>query len=193
MSKPKQTSFFKSQGIHQFCHGGILRNKRKGRGRRPLSTKESLHCVFKINSSKLKLRGLRAHQSFQLIHQILWQYAGHFYIKVEQVSVQNNHIHLLIRTSRRSQFHYFFRVFAGQIAQRFESKGWLVTDTLTKPQKGTRLWSYRPFSRVVRGWKAYQTVRDYIQLNEKEATGEIRYKKSRLKGLSAGEWEILWA
>jgi hypothetical protein len=46
---------------------------------------------------------------------------------------------------------------------------------------------------VVRGWKAYQTVRDYIQLNEKEATGEIRYKKNRLRGLSAGEWEILWA
>jgi hypothetical protein len=84
-------------------------------------------------------------------------------------------------------------VFAGQIAQRFESKGWLVTDTPTRPQKGTRLWIYRPFSRVVRGWKAYQTVRDYIQLNEKEATGEIRYKKNRLRGLSAGEWEILWA
>jgi hypothetical protein len=46
---------------------------------------------------------------------------------------------------------------------------------------------------VVKGWKAYQIVRNYIQLNEKEALGEIAYKKDRLRGLSMSEWNILWS
>jgi hypothetical protein len=50
----------------------------------------------------------------------------------------------------------------------------------------------RPFSRVIKGWKAYRIVKDYIQLNIKEALGEIRYNKRRLKGLSTSEWDILW-
>jgi hypothetical protein len=55
-----------------------------------------------------------------------------------------------------------------------------------------KLWKYRPFTRVVRGYKAYKIVRDYIQLNEKEATGEVRYSKQRLRGLLADELSRLW-
>jgi hypothetical protein len=45
----------------------------------------------------------------------------------------------------------------------------------------------------VRGYKAYNIVRDYIQLNEKEATGEIRYSKLRLRGLLPDELSRLWS
>jgi hypothetical protein len=55
------------------------------------------------------------------------------------------------------------------------------------------LWKYRPFTRVVRGYKAYNIVRDYIQLNEKEATGEIRYSKQRLRGLREEDLSRLWS
>ncbi len=61
-----------------------------------------------------------------------------------------------------------------------------VTGTLQK------LWKYRPFTRVIRGWKAYKTVRNYVQLNEQEILGNIPYRKQRLRGLSSNEWEILW-
>jgi REP element-mobilizing transposase RayT len=117
-----------------------------------------------------------------------------FFVHVEQISIQGDHIHILIRTHRRSQFHYFFRVVAGQIAQVFEKEGLLMmTDTPGRPRTKRSLWMYRPFSRVVRGWRAYWIVRDYIQLNEKEALGVIPYRKERLKGLSIGEWNLLWA
>jgi hypothetical protein len=56
-----------------------------------------------------------------------------------------------------------------------------------------KLWKYRPFTRVVRGFRAYKIVRDYIQLNEKEATGEIRYSKQRLRGLLSDELSRLWS
>ena len=180
-----------------------MRKTRRGRGRRPLSCKEPLHTVFKINKQALRYRSLRSPQTFLLIQKIVTKYALHFFVKVEQISIQHDHIHILIRTSRRSLFHHFFRVVAGQMAQRFEKEGLLngrVTDT---PKTGLRralcsmkhkiqLWKHRPFSRVVRGYKAYKVVRNYIQLNEKEVLGAIKYQPQRLKGLSMGDWKILW-
>jgi putative transposase len=211
-----QLSFQKSNWRHRYSHGGTLRKQRAGRGARPLSTRDPLHLVFKANKATIK-GGFRSSQRFALVHHLVQKYKFKFYVKVEQISIQNDHLHLLIRTSRRSNFQSFFRVVAGQIAQRFEKEGLLnvVTDTPaglagnTGTAKGTRtgtgtgarigtgrilrkLWVHRPFSRVVKGWKAYQVVRDYIQLNEKEALGEISYKPNRLKGLSSSEWQILW-
>ena len=143
-----------------------------------------------------------------MILEIIEKYAKHFAVKIEQRSVQKDHIHLLIRTSRRKHYHHFFKVVAGQIAQRFEKEGLLsgaqaVEKSIVKPAlranvnlkvTGTpRFWKYRPFSRVVRGWKSYTNARDYIQLNEQEALGVIKYQKKRLSGLSSADWRILWA
>ncbi|OFZ30421.1 MAG: hypothetical protein A2622_08415 [Bdellovibrionales bacterium RIFCSPHIGHO2_01_FULL_40_29] len=167
---------------HQFQSGGLLRNTRRGRRMRSLSTKEPLHLVFKVNRQTLK-RGLRSPRNFALITTIITRYAKHFSIRLEQVSIQNDHLHCLIRASHRHLFQNFFRVVAGQIAQRIE----MVTDT----PNSKKLWKYRPFSRVVRGYNALKIVRDYIQLNELEALGVIKYNKKRLCGLSTSEWEIL--
>jgi REP element-mobilizing transposase RayT len=184
-----------------------------------------------------------------LIQQIVRQFSKKFFVKVEQISIQGDHCHLLIRAPRRAKFHAFFRVTAGQIAQRFQHEGLLkpnVTDTppdlrtgtslgkhtdlrdgakthqrsgrneggdfskgarvqrreghsksadlrKSRQPKGTALWKYRPFSRVVRGWRPYKIVRDYIRLNELEAQGRIPYRAHRLKGMSSSDWEILWA
>ncbi len=218
----QQNFFGKTQWQHRFSYGGTLRQCRAGRGARPLSSREPLHLVLKARKEKIR-PGFRTYKRFALIHFILRKYAAHFFVKIEQVSIQGDHIHLLIRTTRRSNFQNFFRVFAGQIAQRFEKKGLLTITKQPLPQpavdrvhanvtgtpkvnvsQGTSqsreisrapclngLWRHRPFSRVVRG-RAYKIVRDYIQLNEKEALGQIPYRKERLKGLSNSEWQILW-
>lgn len=204
-------SFAKTKSAHRFCHGGVLRKQRAGRGQRPLSSKESLHLVLKVRREKLRSESLRTPANFQLIHEIIRRYSQKFFVQIEQISIQGDHLHVLIRTKRRSHFHHFFRVTAGQIAQRFQNEGRLknqVTGTSSTAAKaaanrkyassqtkvkGTKLWKYRPYSRFVRGRKAYQTVRNYIQLNEQEAKGKIKYNKDRLKGLSNSEWEILWS
>ena len=121
-----------------------------------------------------------------------------FFVRVEQVSIQGNHIHILIRATRRSRYHHFFRVVSGQIAQVFEKEGLLcvekkMTDTPKIDVNKKGLWMYRPFSRVVKGRRGYRIVRDYIQLNEKEALGVIPYRKERLRGLSMSEWQLLWS
>jgi putative transposase len=153
----KQTTFESTNWKHRYSHGGRLRQVRAGRGARPLSSKESLHVVLKAHREVIG-NGLRSHQRFALIQKVLKKYTVRFYIRLEQVSIQGDHIHLLIRTSRRSQFQYFFRVLSGQIAQRFENEGLLtVTDTPPGDARTTKkLWKYRPFSRIVKGWRAFQ-------------------------------------
>lgn len=210
-----QQSLFKTQWKHAFDHGGILRAKKLGRGYRPLSSREPLHLVLKARRSLLKYKSLRAPSNAHRIHKIIKRYSLRFYVKVEQVSIQGDHIHLLVRASHRPYFHAFFRVVSGQIAQQLERVGLLerrsMTDTPGHPSllsqnnvsrkieeftqgqlQGTELWKYRPFSRVVRGYRAYRVVREYIQLNELEARGRIAYRKQRLRGVSSGEWALFW-
>ena len=200
---PKQLSFIKDSNTHRFASGGTLRKSRRGRKQRPLSCKETLHVVFKADSSRLRSKSFRRNKEFILIHKIIKHYAQRFHVKIDQLTIQHDHIHCLIRTSKRSFFHYFFRVTAGQIAQRFEQEGLLTLKVLQnkKPVTGTpneapkqlgSLWKYRPFSRVVRSFAALKIVRDYLQLNEQEARGLISYNKLRLKGLSEYQWKILW-
>ncbi len=177
-------------------HGGLLRKKRKGRTSRPLSKKEPLHLVFKAHRHLIRECSFRGTRSFRLIQILVRRYAVRFQIRVDQISVQGDHLHLLVRCSHRFFFQAFFRVLAGQIAQRFQKEGLLrfVTDTsATTTKSKLKLWMYRPFSRIVRGFRAYRIVRDYIQLNEQEARGVIRYNARRLAGLSAGEWSLLWS
>jgi len=87
--------------------------------------------------------------------------------------VFSDHCHLLVRLPRRAQGQHFFRVVAGQIAQEFGKQGMLKSVTGTpkaskKPQVSSpKLWLFRPFTRVVKGFRGYLIVRDYIQLNKK--------------------------
>lgn len=182
---PARQDFWNSQWIHRQCHGGDLRRRRSGRGARPLSTRDPLHLVFKANREVFP-QGFRAPVTYTLVLRVVRRYARRFAVKVEQISIQGNHLHLLVRTGRRSQYQYFFRVVAGQIAQR-------VTGTFKRSFVGkVKFWRHRPFTRIVTGWRACQRVRNYIQLNEKEARGEIPYSKLRWKGLTPEQIAILW-
>ena len=87
---------------------------------------KELDLVFKINSEKLRHRSLRSNRGLPLVLAILKKYSVKFAIKIEQVSIQNDHLHALVRTSRRSHYVNFFRVVAGQIAQQFEKQGLLT-------------------------------------------------------------------
>ncbi|MCM2352060.1 MAG: transposase [Pseudobdellovibrio sp.] len=184
-----QLHFIKTHWQFRYNHGGVLRNKRRGRKARPLSTKAPVHLVFKTESKSLR-RGLRSPLGFYLINRIIKQYARRFFVKVEQISINHDHLHLLVRFSKRSFGQYFLRVVAGQIAQQFKNNGFLKAKYVTDTPK---LWKYRPFTRVIQGWKPYLIVRNYIQLNLKEASGAIKYKPLRLRGLSSSEWDALWA
>lgn len=183
-SRPNLQLKFNERRQYRDQHGGSLRQKSWGRGARPLSTRHSLHVVFKLERGVVP-RGLRHPKSFLCVSQVVAQYARRFGVGVAQMSVQRDHIHILVRARRRYGFQHFFRVVAGQIAQR-------MTDTPDGARGGRKFWKVRPFTRVVRGWRAERTVRDYIQLNECEVTGRIPYQKARLRGLTLEQRAGLW-
>ncbi|WP_413558788.1 transposase [Bdellovibrio sp. HCB209] len=167
----------------RYCHGGTLRKSRKGRGARPLSSKDPIHLVFKINKAAVS-KGLRSPRTFSLLNVLLRKYSRKFFVSIEQCSIQVDHIHILIRGGRRSAIQSFLRVLAGQFAQ-------CLTDTFTTKHEGEKVWKHRPFTRVIKGFKPYRIVRDYIQLNEKEALG-MPYSKTRLRGMSVEQLRELW-
>ncbi|QLY24286.1 transposase [Bdellovibrio sp. KM01] len=185
MKRAKQQAFsgLNTHWKHRHCHGGVLRKSSKGRGARPLSSKDPLHVVFKVNKTVVK-NGLRQPRNFSLMGSLLKKYSRKFGVKIEQFTVQTDHVHLLVR-GKRILLQSFFRVVAGQFAQ-------VLTDTFSRKHEGAKVWKYRPFSRVVKGYKAYRIVRDYVQLNEMEALGRP-YSKTRLRGLSLEQLQELWS
>ncbi len=92
MQKQQKFAFEKIHWKHRFSHGGVLRNSRKGRGARPLSGKEPLHLVLKVNKECVRW-GLRTYRRYFLIQKIVDRYARKLFVKIEQISIQNDHIH----------------------------------------------------------------------------------------------------
>ena len=179
-----QFSIAKKYTKNKYSFGGVLRNTRRGRKSRPLSTRSAIHLVFKVDKTKIR-KGLRSLIGFKICQKTIKTYSKRFFVKIEQLAICGDHIHILVRFSKRSLGKYFFRVVAGQIAQEFKNNGLWVTDTQS-------IWKYRPFTRVVFGAKAFEIAKNYVRLNEQEAKGKIPYRKERLRGLTPEEWKILW-
>ena len=182
----QQMSLIKNKWKFRYSHGGGLRSFRLGRKCRPLSTKASVHLTLKLNKKALP-RGLRHPKSQDLIRRVLKQYSKRFFVKIEMLSINHDHLHIRMRLSKRSLGIYFLRVVPGQFAQR-------VTDTPNGSRKGLPpLWVGRPHTRVLVGFAGHEIVRNYIRLNQLEAEGKIQYRKNRLRGLTPGQIQkLLW-
>ncbi|MFN7823955.1 MAG: hypothetical protein ACK5P6_01190 [Pseudobdellovibrionaceae bacterium] len=167
---------------HEF--GGRFRNQRKGRGERPITTDHYLHCIFKAEVQGLPQESLRRNPVGDLLRFQLWKYALKFYIQIDEHSVQNTHVHLLLKCNVEENMIAFLRVFPGQVAQSLTRSGFVVTDTPKKgKKKKLRLWIQRPYTRWVVTENDYIAVKRYIQKNEMEALGVLnvgdRYPKNR--------------
>lgn len=185
--KKSQLTFKSTPFNNSLSYGGQLRNKRKGRGTRPLSSKDPIHLVLKGTLAK-KTWGFRLPKNHKIISLQIFELSKLYGIRIDQKAIQNDHVHLVLRVKNRTIYKRFIRRLAGQIAQ-------LVTDARTSEKslksEGLRFFKYRPFSRVVKGLKAFSTVKYYVKLNEQEALKNIPYRKSRLRGLWDHEWIYL--
>ena len=190
--KSRQRQLIRTYAKNRFAHGGELRKTRAGRGARPLSTKSAIHLVFKANRRMQRL-GYRSPKGFAICNSVIKRYAKRFFVKIEELAICSDHVHLSVRFTKRSLGQHFLRVVAGQIAQQMEKHGLKVTDTPKGLRKKRSLWKHRVFSRVTRGWREAMHLMLYVRLNRKEAEGKIPYRKARLKGLSSAEWELLWS
>ena len=101
-------------------------------------------------------------------------------VKLISYSNNFNHLHMLIKFPSRPIYLRFVRAITAALAM-------LITRTKKNARSLVKFFDERPFTRIVRGLKAYKIAWDYIRLNQLEAAGVIPYQKARLKDL--GELE----
>src|SRR5665213_2496526 len=148
--------------------GGSLLKNGNARSKRPLASKFAIHVVLHANKSVM--RSLR---NFAKVEQTLHDTAKRQGVRLYKHANVGNHTHLLIKLTHIRHWPAFIKELSSRIAL-------ICTD-----EKG--FWKWRPFTRIVRGWKrAYQIVKDYIELNQLEANGFIKRKDTKtLKDLRA--------
>jgi len=153
--------------------------------KRPLDSKFPTHLVLRAHQS-----GMRNPKVYGEIHRLIYKTAQKYGIKVYKCANVGNHLHLLIKLTKKSLWSAFIREFSSKVAYLMRCKG-LTKSKDQKDQSGTaskqKFWKHRPFTRILRSWKkAFRTAKEYIALNQAEAEGHINRKDIKtLKDLRA--------
>jgi REP element-mobilizing transposase RayT len=149
------------------AHGGELQKKRKGRKRRPLCTRYTIHLVVRSTKAKAEWSFLkpknRAH-----IKRILNKFAKKWGVILVNGANVGNHLHLQIRLVSMRTYTPFIRAVTSAIAMA-------ITGTSRwTPKYITRFWDYRPFTKIVNTLKYKENLKCYMKINRLEGCGVKR-------------------
>jgi REP element-mobilizing transposase RayT len=160
----KQLNLLKNENS---AYGGVLMKTRKGRARpRPLSTRETLHLVLRSTKAKGGWSFAKT-QNRKKIDELLRRFAKKYGVKVLSYANVGNHLHFHVKLSNRYLYAPFIRALTGAIAMA------ITGASRWKPGK-SRFWDYRPFTRVVKSFRAFLNLKDYIRINRLEGCGYSR-------------------
>jgi putative transposase len=172
--KPKQLDMLPK---NQAAYGGTLRNKRKNRGARPISTKHSMHLVLR-SSRAIGAWSFRRHD--HKIKTITKKFTEKYGVKLISLANAGNHLHMQIQLSNRHTYRAFIKALTGALAMAVTGANrWapLVNRAKTAQIKlavNAKFWDYRPFTRIVTGFKAFLNLKDYLEINRLEGRGYDR-------------------
>ena len=161
--KSKQLKLFRSPGLE---HGGEHRRKSKGRGARPLSTRETIHLTLRSSRARGPM-SFRAPKNAHKIDQLLEKFAAKFGVKVFSCVNNHTHLHIQMRLSNRQLYKPFIRALTAAIAMA-------VAGTSRWKKATEKFWDLRPFTRVAIGRKGFEFLRDYLDINRLESNGISR-------------------
>ncbi len=149
-------------------YGGELLKKRKGRiSGRPIVTRQTMHLVLRSSLANGKWSFLEP-KNKAATRDILKKFATKYGVKLLYGANVGNHIHLEIQLTNRYAYKPFIRAITAAIAMKITG----VSRWKTKEQVGIKkFWDLRPFTRVVTGWKARLSLKDYIKINRLEGQG----------------------
>ncbi|MGE0526398.1 MAG: transposase [Bdellovibrionales bacterium] len=171
----------------RFFGGRLLYGRRKGR--RPLSSTEAVHVVFRSCWAVGENSFLRA-RNRDALRFIIQSVARNYGVKIYRLALASNHCHLIMKFRKRELYNNFIRVVTGRIASHvmnhisfadfvhavLASGG---TGPLETHGKGQRFFQFRPFSRLLYWGRDYKTCCDYVSQNQLEALGFIEYTTRR--------------
>src|ERR1039458_2032083 len=146
--------------------GGTLMKKAKYRTFRPLESKRPIHLVMRSSIARGDW-SMRYFRNKTVVDNLVKVISRRYAVRILEYSNNGNHLHLLIRVSNRRAYQAFIRVLTAAIALK-------VTGANKLKKLKRRFWDFRPFTRIVRGYRAYKIARDYVILNALEARSEER-------------------
>ncbi len=150
--------------LHPSAYGGILRKRLRGRGRRTISTRFSMHLVLRSSLARGVWSFVRP-ANRRLITHVLAKHAAATGVEILGVGNAGNHLHLRLRVPSREQYQHFIRAVAGEIALKIKRLG---------PTIRRNFWDHRPFSSVVATINYVNRLTDYIKINHLEGHGFVR-------------------
>ncbi len=168
----KQIALLKNQNK---AYGGELMKTRKGRhGPRPLDTRNSMHMV--LRSSKAKgPRSFNKRENYKKINLILKKFTNKYGIQIISFASVGNHLHMHFKLSNRYTYKPFIRAITSAIAMA-------VTQKSRWNKVKEKFWDYRPFTRVIIGFKNFLTIQDYIKINQLEGFYGRQHAELLIKG-----------
>ena len=173
MRKPKQLSLIKDPRKNtklwwiakQGVYGGSLDYRKV---KRPFDSKKLVHAVLKGNPGTQ----LRFTKSVPSIQKLVTKVAMRSQIKIKDLAINHDHLHILIQAQKREQLTAFLKTFAAEMGKKYQR---LALKYGVK-RKGS-LWVKRPFTRLVSWSKlSREKLKKYFEKNRKEALGFIEYE-----------------
>jgi len=179
------------------AHGGELMKTRHGRSRpRPLSARHSMHLVLRSS----KARGewsFRKKGNPQKINVLVQKFSKRYGVKVISLANVGNHLHFHLKLSDCETYPAFIRALTASIAMAVTGASrWkpfknclqeVSSDINSKASQ--KFWDYRPFTRFVKGVRAFLKMQDYIEINQLEGIG---YRKREAEMFLAHHRDRAW-
>jgi putative transposase len=167
-------------------------------GCRPLDTRHTMHLVLR-STKAVGNWSFKKSQNEQKIKIIIEKFSRKYGVNILSLANVGNHLHFQIKLSSRFTYAPFIRAVTGSIAMAVSnSSRWSPLKNRPNKNRRTegspvnskasvkdRFWDYRPFTRIVQGYRAFLKLKDYIELNRLEGFG-VRKEQGRflLKMLS---------
>ncbi len=163
--RQKQTDLFARSSK---SYGGQLLNTRKGRSQgRPISTAKSIHMVLR-SSMAVGTMAFNHPRNAGSVRQILTKFAKKYGVSFLSIANVGTHLHFHLKISHRPNYYRFIRAVTAAIAMHVTGRNrWTAGNSEVK----TKFWDYRPFTRIIESYRAFLTLKDYIQINQLEGFG----------------------
>ncbi len=157
----RQSSFTASNKSKKEHGGSLLSGKRKGR--RPLSTKNAIHLVLKSDLKGVFNPGNRR------LEQLIQNTAKRFHIRIYSMALNWSHIHCVMKIKDRKDYNAFIRVLTSIVALRIR----------IHQNFAGKVFTLRPFTRIISWGRDFKNVLSYLVLNELEASRLLVRPKTR--------------
>jgi hypothetical protein len=146
--------------------GSLLTTRAARKGGRPLATRLTMHLVLRSTKATGDWSFKRPANEVKILA-IIRKFSTRYGVRILSLANVGNHLHFQIKLGNRYTYQPFIRAITSAIAMA-------VTGASRWNPVKTKFWDRRPFTRIVKGYRAFLTLKDYISVNIFEGMGYSR-------------------